>query len=883
MPREFRLAHGEDAVDLFGDLYSAAYRRGGRSAVVHLWKRSLLQVVMGAVAERLEAVVPRRQGRRPSTPAGRRQHPMTRLKAMPARVLQDLRFAARSFAKKPGFSVTAIVILALGVGATTTIFSVVDGILLDKLPYPDPDRLVYFDHPSHTPPDYVDWRGRTTSFSAMAATWGRDVDLTNDGAPARLRAGLVTRDFFQLFGAAPLLGRLLVHDDFATTIQVVVLSYGLWQRRWGGDPDIIGRRLTINAEPVVVVGVLGPNFATPEALVGRNIEIWTPLNISDPEIQSRSLFILSVAARLHTAASRESAQAELSALAEVVAEENPETNRRRDGTARPFEIMPLYEATVGDAGKALYMLLGAVGLMLLIACANVANLFLARGTDRAREIALRVALGAGRGRIVTQLLTESVALALVGGGLGIGIAYLAVEAFAVYDPGGIPRVSAVTVNIGILVFALSISIATGVLFGIVPALQAARTDVTEALKDSAGSVTAGRGRFKVRNALVVAEIAMALVLLVGAGLLFKSFMRLVNVDPGFETEQLVTIPLTLGPPYTTERRVRFTENLVERIAALPGTEDVAAGWTLPFVFHGGPRCCWMDVIQQTPAVDDPPATIIHPVTPGYFRVLRGTLTRGREFAKEDREATPTPTVVNATLAKRLFGENDAVGQSLHMDDAELTIVGVVSDIRHWGLNENINNELYVPYAEFGGDSRRLHVMLRSRRNVADIASALRDAVWSLDPNLPVDEIITMRQRVSTSVAAPRFYSMLLSVFAGVAILLAAGGIYGSILYSVGQRHRELGIRLALGARSNDVVRLIVRHGLALTALGIGLGLAGAYAVSRTLQSLVFGISTTDGTTFAAVSVFLATVALAASYVPARRAGRTDPMETLKAE
>jgi predicted permease len=883
MPREFRLAHAEDAVDLFGDLYSAAYRRGGRSAAVRLWRRSLVQVVIGAVAERLEAVVPRRQGRRPSTPNRRRRHPIARLRKMPARVLQDLRFAARSFAKKPGFSVTAIVILALGVGATTTIFSVVDGILLDKLPYPDPDRLVYFDNPSHTPPDYEDWRERTTSFITMAATWDRDVDLTNDGAPARLHAGLVTRDFFHLFGATPLLGRLLVRDDFATTTQVAVLSYGLWQRRWGGNPEIIGRRLTINAEPVVVVGVLRPDFAPPEAMVGRNIEIWTPLNVSDPEIQSRTLFILSVAARLHTATSRESAQAELSALAEVVADENPETNRRRDGTARPFEIVPLFKATVGDADKALYMLLGAVGLMLLIACANVANLFLARGTDRAREIALRVALGAGRGRIVAQLLTESVALALVGGGLGVGIAYLAVEAFAVYDPGGIPRVSAVTVNTGILMFAFSISVATGVLFGIVPALQAARTDVTEALKESTGSVTAGRRRFQVRNALVVAEIAMALVLLVGAGLLFKSFMRLVNVDPGFETEQLVTIPLTLGPPYTTEQRVQFTDNLIERITALPGTQDAAAGWTLPFVFHGGPRCCWMNRVQQTPAVDDPPAAIIHPVTPGYFRVLRGTLTRGREFAKEDRDATPIPTVVNATLAKRLFGEQEAVGQSLLMDDIEVTIVGVVSDIRHWGLNENITNELYVPYAELGGDSRRLHVMLRSERNVTDLASALRDAVWSLDPNLPVDEIITMRQRVSTSVAVPRFYSMLLSVFAGVAILLAAGGIYGSILYSVGQRHRELGIRLALGARSIDVVHLIVRHGLTLTAMGIGLGLAGAYAVSRTLQSLVFGISATDGATFAAVSVLLATVALAASYVPARRAGRTDPMETLKAE
>ena len=555
-----------------------------------------------------------------------------------------------------------------------------------------------------------------------------------------------------------------------------------------------------------------------------------------------------------------------------------------DGELRNVPLVPLREATVEEVSSTLYLLLGAVGFMLLIACANVANLFLARGTERAREIALRGALGASRGRIVGQLLTESVAVAVIGGIGGIIVAYLGVATFSRYSPGNIPRLYDVAVDPRILGFAFLASLATGVLFGILPALQAARTDVNETLKEGAGSVTTGRRGRRTRGALVVAEIALALMLLVGAGLLFRSLVAILSVDPGFETEQLVDLSLQLGPTFTDAERIAFTNQLIERLEGLPGTQAAAAGWTLPFVYYRG-RCCWNTSVRDRaqPPADEQLQSMAHPVTPGYFTMLGAPLRYGRDFVAADNNAEPSVAVINAHTAREVFGTENPVGRTLVLGDEDLTVIGVVGGVQHFGLSRDIGMAVYVPFARFGGELPMLHVGVRSQEGFETVVAGMREAVWALEPDLPIEEIVTMRQRVSDSLATPRFLSLLLSVFAGVALLLACGGIYGSMLYSVSQRQHEMGIRLALGAGGGNVIRLILGHGLLLTVVGLGIGIAGALALSSFVESLVWGIQPTDPLTFVGVTLVLAVAALAACFFPAYKASRADPLQTLRAE
>ena len=880
LPRDFRDEWADELHQVFYDAYRAEFAHGGLWRALRFCGRAVGQLLVCAVRERRAGKQSDGRARRGvlldvggrSGWAG----------ALFASTVQDLRHAVRMFLKAPGFSLASIGIIGLGIGATTTIYSIVDKVLLRGLPYERADQIVYFEDPSHTVPEFLDWRDRTTAFASLAGARLMDYDLTADGPPRSLRTALVTRDFFATFTAQPLLGRLFVPDDFATPATAVVLSFPLWRQRWGADPNLIGRRITLNGKPVVVVGVLDPTFQFPEAVVGTDIDAWMPFDINNSAYHHRGLYIVDVAARLAPGTSLEGAQSQLNTLGEALAEEFPDRYRRPDGTALPATIAPLFDATVSSVADTLYMLLGAVGLMLLIACANVANLFLARGTSRAREIALRAALGAGRRRILAQLLTESVLLSLMGGVAGIGIAWLGLSAFTWFSPGGIPRIADVAMDHRVLGFTIVISLVTGVLFGIVPGLQAAKADVTEVLKDGSGGATTGRAGRRLRDGLVVAELALALVLMAGAGVLFNSFIRLQRVDAGIRTEQLVTIPLALNRQ-SPDERLRFTSGLVERLYMLPGTQAVGAGVTLPFVFTGGDRCCWrIDLHRQPDRSSDPEHPIVHPVTADYFAAIGATLKEGRPFDERDGALEPTPVILNASFARRLFGEESAVGELLFGDVGSLSVVGVVNDVRHWGLDEEIDPELYVPYGA-GGAFARLHVALRTTAPFASLPDLIRDAVWSLDPNLPVEGIVTMRDRVAESIGGERFYSALLTVFAAVAIVLAAAGIYSSMLYSVGQRYRELGVRLALGARAGDVVRLIVRKGIVLTGIGVAIGLVGAFALSRTLESLVFGVSAADLPTFAAVSLLLGAVSVIACYLPARRAGKADPIVTLRAE
>ncbi len=882
LPRAMRDQHGADAAHVFHDMYVEACNRGP-FAGWRLLVWSTGHLVFCATGEHWNE----RRGE-DRTSIGAEGGPPRRKKEsreMFSTLLQDLRYAIRTLAKKPAFAVSAILILAVGIGATTAIFSVVDTVVLRSLPYPEPERLILFTEGAHSFPDYNEWTERLDAFSAIAGVWDERVDLTGGGPPEQIAAARVSADFFAIFGAVPHLGRFFSRDEFTGDPTVALLGHGIWQRRWGADPAIVGDTVTIDGQSLVVVGIVAPEFQPPEALAGRRVDVWLPLYVDNPEhLGDMGFHVMSVAGRLADGASIDAAQAQIDAFTAERAEEYPNRYLRRDGTLRAVPLVQLRQATVESVSSTLYLLLGAVGFMLLIACANVANLFLARGTERGREIALRGALGASRGRIVGQLLTESMVVAVVGGVAGIAVAYLGVNVLASLNPGNIPRLNDVAVDPRILAFAFLISVGTGLLFGILPALQAAGADVNEMLKEGAASVTAGRGGRRTRGALVVAEIALALILLVGAGLLFRSLVAMIQVDPGFETEQIVDLSLQLGPTFTDAERVAFANQLTERLVSLPGTQAAAAGWTMPFVYYRG-RCCWNTTVRDRaqPPADEELQSMAHPVTPGYFTMLGAPLRYGRDFVAADNNAEPSVAVINVYTAMQVFGTENPVGRTLVLGREELTVIGVVEGVQHFSLSRDIDNAVYVSYERFGGFLGDLHVGVRSEADFETVVAGMREAVWALEPDLPIEEIVTMRDRVSTSLAMPRFLSVLLGVFAGVALLLACGGIYGSMLYSVGQRQREMGIRLALGAGGGDVIRLVLGHGLVLTALGLGIGVGGALALSQLMQSLVWSIEPTDAITYVAVTALLAVAALAACFVPAFKASRVDPLQTLRAE
>lgn len=797
---------------------------------------------------------------------------------------KDVRYAIRALIKRPGFALTAVLILAAGIGATTTIFSVVDTVVLRQLPYPDAGKLVHFDEGSHNYPNFRTWR-EMGSFESVSAARDYEVDLTGEGPPQRIPAAAVSQAFFGMFGAAPYLGRLFTADDYPGDRSVSVLGHGFWERM-GSDPSILGQTLRIDGEPTTVVGVLSPTFVPPMLETGSRVDVWFALDDGGEMAESYGYHVLGVAARLHQDVSVEAAQAEVDAERAALAEEMPNRYIRRDGTLVTTPLVEMREATVSEVSTMLYLLLGAVGMMLLIACANVANLFLARGTARTKEIALRGALGASRARLAVQILTESLLLAIVGGGLGVVSAFGGVELFAQFTPGGIPRLEGLAVDTRILLFSLGISAATGVIFGMLPALQAMRADVNDALKDASSALTISpRGR-RVRSGLVVSEIALAVVLLAGAGLLFRSFVAMAQVDPGFDTDQLVVLPLSLEAEYEPSEREQFARELLAGIEALPGTESAAVGWAVPFSRTGRNRCCWRTDVTGDPAlVDeaDPFLSIIHPVTSAYFETLRAPVVMGRTFEPADDRADSDAAILNRAAAEDLFGSADPVGRTIEMRGDVLTVVGVVEGVHHWGLSQDVEVGVYVPYVRYGPEFEMFEVILRTGASIETVAEGLRAAVWAIDPDLPIDEIVTMERMIAGSLATPRFLSGLLGGFAAVALLLACGGIYGSMLYTVGQRRREMGIRLALGAAGSDVIGLVLRYGLVLAVLGIAIGTVAGLALSRLMQTLVWGIEPTDPMTYIGSAVLLGLTALLASFVPARRAARTDPLQTLRAE
>jgi predicted permease len=802
-------------------------------------------------------------------------------------MINDIRYALRSLRKHPGFSTVAIVTLALGIGANTAIFSVVHGILLRPLPYPDADRVftIWEDQSRRDGPArewtsrsvFRMWREHNRSFAQMAAISDFAPNLTGVDEPLGLVGELVTPGYFAALGVPPALGRaFLPEEETPGRGRAVVLSHELWQRRFGGDPGILDRVVTLNGEGYSVVGVMPAGFRAP---ITPTAEIWAPLDI-DPARTDWANAYLRVVARLGPDMSADAARADLERVAGLVAAEQPTYYRGVGAVA-----VPIHQTVVGTASTPLLVLLGAVGLVLAIACANVANLLIARMTGRARELAIRAGLGAGAGRLARQLLTESVTLALIGGAIGVALGVWGTELLKHLAPPGTPRLADVRVDLAVLGFALGIALLTGLAFGVLPALAASRPALLSSLREGArGTETAGAGR--VRRGLVAVELALGLTLLAGAGLLVRSLLALNAVDPGFTADRILTARVLAPASRYPERHhiAAFWRDVETRLAGRPEVRSAGLVLIPPF---GGDEIDLSFLVEGVFVPDgDEPGARYRIATPGFFETLELRVRQGRAFDAGDG-ADAQVVVINRTMAERHFPDGDAVGRRIRIGNVRSeespwwTVVGVIDDVRHTALDERSREEMYVPAAV--RPARVMFVTLAGHGAPLDLVPVLREVVRSIDPDLPITQVAALDALIGTSLATRRFVAYLLAGFAGVALVLAAVGVYGVVSYAVGRRTREIGIRMALGAGRGDVLRNVMGQGLVMTGVGIGIGLIAAVLVTRALTSLLFGVAPTDPFTFAVVALILTGAALAACYVPARRATRVDPMEALRSE
>ena len=799
----------------------------------------------------------------------------------------DLRFAWRSLWKNPALTAIAVAALALGIGANTAIFSVVYGVLLKTLPFPEPERVIRVVDSNPTaslprfstaPPDFADWRAQNTVFSHLAVNHRDNLNLTGDGEPERLLATRVSGDFFNVFGAKPLLGRpLLPAEDTPGGPKVAVLSYKLWQRRFGGDPGIVGKRLILNGESTLVAGVMPASFEIPQ-----RTELWVPMQLLIEENQRGGHF-LQTTGRLKPGVTIERAQSEMTGIAERIAKAHPDTN---EGWG--VNLIPVRDLMVEDIRPALLVLLGAVGLVLLIACANVANLLLSRLAAREREVAVRTALGAGRGRLVRQFLTESTLLSLVGGLLGALLAWRGTPLLLALFNNRIPRAQEIGVDWTVLGFTLGLSLATGLLFGFLPALHASKSDLQSSLRDGAKGSGDRRGR-RTRSVLVFAEVALAIVLLVGAGLLVRSLFALQSVQPGFKADHALSVQIQLPESTYKEeaKQVAFYRDLLPRLAALPGVQSAAAGYPLPF--SGSRMVLAFAAEGQAPpkTLADMPAANMAFVTSSYFATLAIPVREGRGFEDRDGLDSEKVIVVNRSLAEKIWPGESPVGKRItfgvpvNADSEWHRVVGVVADVRHAELNDEPGLQAYLPLLQAPSDQAAL--VVRTAGSPGAMTAAVAAAVREVDPGLPVANAKTLDQLVSDSVAAPRANAVLLGLLAALALLLAAVGVYGVLSYSVAQRTREIGLRMALGAAGGDVLRQLFREGLTTVLAGIATGLVGAFFLARTLESLLYGVEVRDPLTFVGVPLVLLLVAMLATWLPARRATRVEPVVALRYE
>jgi putative ABC transport system permease protein len=802
---------------------------------------------------------------------------------------QDLRYALRGLRKHRGFTVVAVITLALGIGANTAIFTVINTVLLRPLPYEQPDQLVVLmEVISERPvgvsyPNFVDWRSQSTSLENIAAVRNREsFNLTGAGESERLQGRLVSANFLNTLGVKPIRGRdFLAEDDQPGANPVAIISHALWQRRFGADESIIGKQVTLNGQQFTVTGITPPDFQ-----YGAEADISVPIGLSAERFKLRGKDPgINAFARLKPGTSMEAANAELNTIAARLEQQYPDSN-----TGRRLRVESLRESVVGQVRPILLTLLGAVGFVLLIACANVANLLLTRSAGRQKEMAIRTALGAGRARILRQLFTESAVLALAGGVVGLVLAVWGTKLIASYIPEGIPRMTELGIDGRVLLFTLGASLLTGVFFGLAPALQSSDKNLTETLKE--GERNSSRGHNRAGKLLVISEVALTLVLLVGAGLLVKSFWRLSQVDPGFDPQNVLAMQVSINVrPEEGPRVNSFLSDLQSRVKTLPGVQSVSVSNGLPFEGANFPP--FVIEGQPPPAPGQDPTGLLYTVSTDYFKTMGIDLVRGRLFSSQDTRESPQVALIDEVFARQYFPNQDPIGQRFKLNTPGADsheIVGVVRHVEHVGLEGQTAStaEFYfnfdqLPIATLPRYVRRVNVLVRTTVEPLSLAGPVRNQISALDKDQAVFNVRTMEQALSRSVAARRFSMILLGVFALLALTLAAVGIYGVISYSVAQRTREVGIRMALGASTSDVIKLVVRDGLKLVLIGVGVGLAGALALTRMMATLLFGVTTTDALTYTTVALVLIVVALIACCIPARRATKVDPLVALRFE
>jgi putative ABC transport system permease protein len=807
-----------------------------------------------------------------------------------------MRFAIRQLRKSPGFAFATILTLALGIGATTAVFSLLNAVLLRPLPFPDPQRLMWVQQADLEPgapanaseplsyPDFFDWRARTHSVSGMACYRHDRLTLTGSGAPQMLEASVVSAEFFRVLGVRPLLGRDLLPGDERPGARVAVLSYALWQSTFGGARDALGRTVALNGRNHVIVAIMPAGFVFP--IQNPAPALWTTLagdaeGGTPPWTAQRGLDSLNVVARLKRGVTPAKARAELSVIARNLAAQYPDTNKQYTAAI----VEPMLEHLAGDFRPALGLLFGAVVLVLLIACANVAGLLLASATRRRGEIALRTALGAGGGKIIRQVLMESVFLSLCGGVLGVVVSTWALDALLRYVPSDLPRASQISVDGTVLAFVTAVSLLTGLLFGVAPAWRMSRLDPALALRDGGRSTTAGRGQHRLHNWLVMAETAVGLVLLVGSGLLIRSFVHVLHVDPGFDTRHVLTARLTVPMArYPDLQRLRFYDRLVEKLKALPGVQSVAAGYPLPL--EGGNIGITFQIEGRPTAPGDAPSEQVAVVTPDFFRTLRIPILSGRAFTPRDGPKGTPVIIVNERFARKYFPGENPIGKHVKADISDDTtpaamreIVGIAGNVKRRSLTTAAEPIQYLPYAQAIITSPSLAI--RTAGDPARLIGALRGALAAEDPDIPLYGVETLEEAASQAAAQSRFQTVLLACFAGMALLLSAIGLYAVLSYLVAQRASEIAVRMALGAQRKDVLGMIVRRGLTLALAGIAVGLAAAMLLTRLMTGMLYGVQPLDPATFAAVAAILLLVSLAASSAPAWRAARLDPMLTLR--
>jgi len=810
---------------------------------------------------------------------------------------QDLRYGIRTLVKNPGFSLIALASLALGIGANTAIFSLVNAVLLKPLPFAEPERLVMvwedasaigFPRDEVAPANYVDWKSQNQSFEDMATLNWKNFNLTGDGEPERVLAHGVSANFFPLLGVQPVIGRnFSAAEDKPDAAKVAILSYGLWQGRYGGDPATLGRDIRLNDEKYTVVGVTPPGFQFLQGDIG----VWVPIALTPQQLADRDNHYLTIVARTRPGVSVEQAQADILTIAQRIARDYPDEAENLKSA-----VVSVREQLAGSVRRPLIVLVVAVGFVLLIACANIAGLLLSRAAARRKEIAVRTALGASRMRIIRQLLTESALLAGVGGALGLLVAAWSFSLLKQLIPAGMALSTGLKLDVPVLGYALAVSLLTGIVFGLAPALQASKIDLNEALKQGGGRASAGAAGGGLRSAFVIAEVALALVLLIGAGLMIRTVANLRGQYSVFQPEKLLTLRTTLPDNkyrdlreyVRTEhpRRIAFYDRVLERVSALPGVVSAGYSTSVPLAWKGGANGFTIEGRQAEPGVL---TNAIHrQVSAAYFQTMGISLRAGRYFDGGDSERSSPVAIINESMARGYWPNEDALGKrfKLGVPDAPwLTIVGIVADVRQMGMDVPVKAEMYLPYRQIASHPwyGPRDLVVRTAGDPMTLVTAVREAIRSVDPDQPVSDIATMEERLTRETGSRRLGMILLSGYAGLALLLASIGIYGVLSYLVVQQTPEIGVRLALGASPGNVLALVLKRGALLVLSGVAIGGVAAFALTRLMTSLLFGVSATDPATFAGIALLLTGTALAACFVPARRATKVDPMVALRYE